>query len=206
MSSGVEQKNYLFISNHCNHSKRLLSQIKNTNLIQNINLVNIDDPRVQLPAFVQCVPTLYLPTKRQVLTDNHLFQWIEGEIKNEQSNRGKINMKDITGDSNILPFQITEMGSGLSGSAYSFIDDSNNDLMNHNCSFLQDRDINKLPDFTRHDAQPSSGMGGGSNSANMNRKTGGETENKYEALMKARGDDMSQSRRIPSTPNFSSPY
>ena len=206
MSSGVQQKNYLFVSGHCNHSKRLLAQLKNTNVMQSMNIVNIDDPRVQLPAFVQCVPTLYLPTKRQVLTDNHLFQWFEGALKDEQASRGKINMADVTGDSNILPFLTSEMGSGLSGAAYSFLDDSSNDLINSNCSFLQDRDINRMPDFTRHDAQPSGGMGGGSNAANMNRKTGGETDGKYEALMKARGDEMNQSRRPPPTPNFSSPY
>lgn len=175
--------------------------------MQTINLVNIDDPRVQLPAFVQCVPTLYLPARRQVLTDNHLFQWFEGAFKDEQVNRGKKSVAEITGDASILPFLGNEMGSGLSGAAYSFIDDASNDLINSNCSFLQDRDINKMPDFTRHDAQPMDSSGGGmGGGANMNRKTGGETESKYEAMMKARGDEMSQNRRAPATPNFSSPY
>ena len=129
-------------------------------------------------------------------------------MQEEQQNKNKINIADITGDSSILPFQINEMGSGLSGAAYAFIEDDKNDLMNQNYSFLQDRDINKLPDFTRHDGTPSDSMGsmGGGNmgAGNQQKKTGGETESKYQELMNARGADM-KPRAPPPTPNFSSP-
>lgn len=106
----------------------------------------------------------------------------------------------------ILPFLGSEMGSGLSGAAYSFIEEDKNDLMNQNYSFLEERDINRMPEYTRHDAPTSIGGGGSAAQlAAMNRKTGGATDNAYEAMMKARGAEMQQ-RAPPQTPNFSSPY
>jgi len=202
MSQG-SQKNYIFVSNHCQHSKKLLQKLQNTAIMGDMQIVNIDDKRVQLPSFVQCVPTLYIPSKRQVITDSHLFQWVEEALKEELSSKGKVNMADITGDANILPFQMGEMGSGLAGAVYSFLDEDKNDLMNQNYSFLQDRDINKMPEFTRSDAAPSGG--GSSSKVAAPRKTGGGTDNAYEQMMKARGSEM-QKRGAPETPNFSSPY
>ena len=201
MSQG-SQKNYIFVSNHCQHSKRLIQQLQNTSIINEMQIINIDDKRVQLPSFVQCVPTLYIPSKRQVLTDSHLFQWIDEALKEETSNKGKVNMADITGDANILPFQMGEMGSGLSGSAYSFIEEDKNDLLNQNYSFLQERDINKMPEFTRSDAGPTDSS---SSKVIAPRKTGGSTDNAYDQMMKARGSEM-QKKTTPQSLNFSSPY
>ena len=204
MSQGP-QKNYLFYSNQCQHSKRLLLQIQKTTIINNMQMVNIDNPQVQLPSFVQSVPTLYLPGKRQVLTDTHLFQWFDEELKKESENAGKVKMADITGDDSILPFQMSEMGSGLAGAVYSFIEEEKNDLMNQNYSFLQDRDINKMPDFTRFDAVTSGSQSQASAAASSGKKTGGGTTTAYDQMMKARGNDMQQ-KGPPQTPNFSSPY
>jgi hypothetical protein len=203
--SAQQQKNYLFISNHCEHSKRLMIQLQKTQLMNSFQLVNIDDPRVQLPQFVQCVPTLYIPSKRHVLTDADLFQWFQNEFDNENKNVGKINMVDITGDSNILPFLTSEMGSGLSGASYSFLEDEKNELMNQNYSFLQERDINKMPDFTRHDAPSSFNSNSNKGAGIQQKKTGGTTDQAYDMMMKARGTEM-QNRAPPQTPNFSSPY
>jgi len=206
--SQTQKQNYLFVSNNCQHSKRLLMRLQKTTLAQQFQIINIDDQRIQLPQFVQCVPTLYIPSKRYVLTDSDLFQWFDNEIQlenqQEQANRGKINMADVTGDANILPFQMGEMGSGLSGAAYSFLEEDKNDLMNQNYSFLQDRDINKMPDFTRHDA-PSNSNSTSRQQEQQQRKTGGDTDRAYESLMKSRGSDMQQ-RMPPATPNFSSPF
>jgi len=179
-------------------------------LMSQFQIVSVDDPRVQLPQFVTCVPTLYIPSKRHVLTDADLFKWFDTELQNglaaEQAKANQIDMANITGDSNILPFLGSEMGSGLSGSMYSFIEEDKNDLMNQNYSFLEDRDINRMPEYTRHDA-PTSMSGNGSNAqlAALNRKTGGATENAYESMMKARGAEMQQ-RAPPTSPNFNSPY
>ena len=197
------QKNFIFVSNNCQHSKRLMQMLHNTALLSDMQIVNIDDKRVQLPTFVECLPTLYIPSKRQVLTDSHLFQWFAEALKIESENKGKVSMADVTGDANILPFQMGEMGSGLAGSTYSFIEEEKNDLMNQNFSFLQDRDINKIPDFTRSDAGPNGGSGNASVVAP--RKTGGNTDNAYEQMMKSRGSEM-QKKASPQSLNFSSPY
>jgi len=202
MSQG-SPKNYLFYSNQCQHSKRLLLQIQKTPIINTMQMVNIDDPKVQLPNFVQSVPTLYLPEKRQVLTDTHLFKWFDEELKKESENASKVKMADITGDDSILPFQMSEMGNGLAGAVYSFIEEDKNDLMNQNYSFLQDRDINKMPDFTRFDAATSSDSS--KSAAATQKKTGGGTDTAYDQMMKARGNDM-QKKSPPQVPNFASPY
>ena len=128
---------------------------------------------------------------------------IAESMKIENVNKSKINIADITGDASILPFQMSEMGNGLAGAMYSFIEEDKNDLMNQNYSFLQDRDINKMPDFTRSDAGPSGGDGGKSVAAS--KKTGGNTDSAYEQMMKARGSETQQ-KSVPQTPNFSSPY
>jgi hypothetical protein len=201
--SQAAQKNYLFVSNQCRHSNKIIQQIKSSPLSNEIQIVNIDDNRVQLPTFVQCVPTLYVPSKRQVITDSHLFQWVDENIKLSMVNKDNINMADITGDANILPFQMSEMGSGLSGAVYSFIEEDKNDLMNQNYSFLQERDINRMPDFTKSDGV-SSGSTTNSKIA-APKKTGGHTDNAYEQMMKSRGAEMQQ-RGPPQTPNFGSPY
>ena len=204
MSQGP-QKNYLFYSNQCQHSKRLLLQIQKTSIINNFQLVNIDNPQVQLPNFVQAVPTLYLPAKRQVLTDSHLFQWFETELAQENQNQNKVKMADVTGDDSILPFQMSEMGNGLAGAVYSFIEDDKNDLMNQNYSFLQDRDINKMPEFTKFDATTGTGTSQQGTASSGSKKTGGTTNTAYDQMMKARGNDM-QKQGPPETPNFSSPF
>ena len=208
--SQPSQKNFLFVSQRCQHSQRLLMRLQKNPLMSQFQIVSVDDPRVQLPQFVSCVPTLYIPSKRHVLTDADLFKWFDVELQNgmaaEQVKASQIDMANVTGDSNILPFLGSEMGSGLSGAAYSFIEDDKNDLMNQNYSFLEDRDINRMPEYTRHDA-PTSMSGNSSNAqiAALNRKTGGATENAYESMMKARGAEMQQ-RAPPTSPNFSSPY
>lgn len=206
--SQQQQQNILFISNHCQHSKRLMMLIQKSSLQNSFQIVNIDNPRIQLPQFVQCVPTLYIPSKRYVLTDADLFQWFQNELNNEAKNAGKINIADITGDANVLPFQMSEMGNGLAGASYSFLEDDKNDLMNQNYSFLpqHERDVNKIPDFTRHDAPSTSNDGNSNRGAGMQqRKTGGSTDQAYDMMMKARSSEMQQ-RMPPQTPNFSSPY
>jgi hypothetical protein len=205
-----QQKIFLFISNRCQHSKRLMMRLQKTSLMNNFQIINVDDPRIQLPQFVSCVPTLYIPSKRQVFTDADLFQWFDNELQGamaqEQKKASFIDMANITGDASILPFQMSEMGNGLAGAAYSFIEEDKNDLMNQNYSFLQDRDINKMPDFTRHDApKTSDGFSSNQGSGNQQRKTGGEIDRAYEALMQSRGSEMQQ-RMPPQTPNFNSPY
>jgi hypothetical protein len=144
------QKMFLFFSNYCEHCKRLLNRIKTTNLINSFNLVNIDDPNVNIPNFIQVVPTLYDPTQRNVMTNDTLFNWIESIMSSQNNNTNDVvNMADITGSNDILAFQQTEMIGGAGGTSYSFINDNDNDNLNHNYEYLDNRDNNKMVQFTK---------------------------------------------------------
>lgn len=209
-SSQVNQKKFLFYSNNCPHSKRLLHRLQQTSLLNTIQLINIDDPRVKLPQFLNSVPTLFLAAESKVLADAQLFQWVEQQLVASQKSQNLQNIAEITGDASILPFQMGEMGSGLTGSSYSFIEESQNDLMNQNYSFLQDRDINKMPEFTKYNPNAPT-LGSSTGDGNMGagtqtKKTGGTVDRAYEALMASRNSEMAGRNQIPPTPNFASPF
>lgn len=73
-------KNFIFYSNYCHHSKRLINRIQSTNLMNSINFICIDDPKINIPNFIQVVPSLYDPSNRRVYTDEDLFNWIESVL------------------------------------------------------------------------------------------------------------------------------
>ena len=80
-----------------------MNRIKTTSLINSFNLVCIDDANVNIPDFIQVVPSLYDMTQRSVMTNETLFNWIEG-VMSSQSQSGQnsvINMGDITGSNDI---------------------------------------------------------------------------------------------------------
>ena len=155
-------KNVSFFSNYCEHCKRLMNRIKTTSLINSFNLVCIDDANVNIPDFIQVVPSLYDMTQRSVMTNETLFNWIEGVMssQSQSSQNNVINMADITGSNDILAFQQTEMIGGAGGTAYSFIDDTDNENLNHNYEYLDNRDNNKMVQFTKASENPSLNNGG----------------------------------------------
>ena len=197
--------NYLFYSLQCQHSRQLLGKLKGSPICQGINFINIDDPRVNIPAFVQVVPTLYIASMKKVITDQELNGWINNMVGGggrppmgsslapQQSvgagpAGGFVSMGSITGDDNISPFLASEMVGGASAAAYSFIDDSLNDKMGHNFGFLDDRANTGIAGITRSDgASGSSGSAGGGGSG---RKGGSQLDKQYEQMMQARNADI----------------
>ena len=100
--------------------------------------------------FIQVVPTLYDPTQRNVMTNDKLFNWIESIMSSQNNNTSDVvNMADITGSNDILAFQQTEMIGGAGCTSYSFINDNDNDNLNHNYEYLDNRDNNKMVQFTK---------------------------------------------------------
>jgi hypothetical protein len=187
------QKMFLFFSNYCEHCKRLMNRIKTTSLINSFNLVCIDDANVNIPDFIQVVPSLYDMTQRSVMTNETLFNWIEGimssQSQSEQNN--VINMADITGSNDILAFQQTEMIGGTSGTAYSFIDDNDNDNLNHHYEYLDNRDNNKMVQFTKA-SENASLNNGGSGGASMSDK-GKALSSAYDKMLSDRQSEMNNS-------------
>lgn len=196
--------NYLFYSLQCQHSRELLTKLKGSPVCQGINFVNIDDPRVNIPAFITVVPTLYIATMKRVLVDQELNVWINNMVGGGgrppmgsslapqqtigPAANGLVSMASITGDDSISPFLASEMIGGAAAAAYSFIDDSLNDKMGHNFGFLDDRANSGIAAITRSDGGGSSGNGGGASSGG--RKTGSGLDKAYEQLMQSRNADV----------------
>ena len=74
------EKNYIFYSNYCHHSNKLLNLLKNNNMINNFELCCVDDSQIQLPSFITCVPTLYIVSQKRTLNDDALFHFLNIEI------------------------------------------------------------------------------------------------------------------------------
>lgn len=186
------QKMFLFFSNYCEHSKRLLNRIKSSSLVNNFNMVSIDDQNINLPNFIESVPTIYDPVQRQVMTNETLFNWVEGALSSQSSSNGGkdvIDMEDITGSSDIMAFQQTEMIGGAGGTSYSFIEDNDNDNLNHHYEYLDSRDNNNMVKFTK--ASDNSSL---NNSQGKTGKTGNSATNSaYDKMMADRQQEMQSS-------------
>lgn len=74
-------KNILFFSNRCEYSKETLSKLKKYELLKNMIQVCIDNNDIQIPSFIQVVPTLYLTQEKNILTDTDIDTWINEKIK-----------------------------------------------------------------------------------------------------------------------------
>jgi len=186
------QKMFLFFSNYCEHSKRLLNRIKSSSLVNHFNMVSIDDQNINLPNFIESVPTIYDPVQRQVMTNETLFNWVEGALSSQSSSNGGkdvIDMEDITGSSDIMAFQQTEMIGGAGGTSYSFIEDNDNDNLNHNYEYLDSRDNNNMVKFTK--ATDNSSL---NNTQGKKGKTGDSaTTSAYDKMMADRQQEMKSS-------------
>ena len=124
--------------------------MKKNGLIAQVTLCDIDTPNIQIPPFVQSVPTLYLAGEKQLLTDSALFEWLETNNKSQPSGANVLSMRDVTGDANVFAFHQNEMvGGGSSG--YAFIDESQNEQMSFGCEFIDgsNKDHVNIAAFTR---------------------------------------------------------
>ena len=178
-----QTKPFLFYSNYCEHSKRIIDRIQPTLLVNQLNLICIDNPKINIPDFIQVVPTLFEPNQRSVIINQDLFNWVESQLgggaqpqmaqpqmgqpqmgqpqmaqpqmaqqpvsqPQVSMNNERLAMREVTGDDSILAFQKNEM-LGSAGSAYSFIEDNDNETLNGNFSYLDERDVNSMPKFTK---------------------------------------------------------
>ena len=79
------EKNYIFFSNYCHHSKKLLNLLKENNILNNYQLCCVDDSQIELPSFINCVPTLYIVNQKRTLNDDSLFHFINIEINKSRN-------------------------------------------------------------------------------------------------------------------------
>lgn len=142
-----KNKNILFYSNYCSHSKNCIEMINKTNLRQQILIFCIDDNMEKIPSFIKSVPTILTPSK-ELIQGKQLFNYLEHIYMSNQSdnslslpNISNINSNPQSNQSfnpnnnqntiqtntkeeiedDPLAWHGTEMGAGFSDN-YSFID------------------------------------------------------------------------------------
>lgn len=175
---------FLFLSNYCQHSKRVLELCEKHNLNKLFTMCNVDNKEIQIPPFINCVPTLYLSTERKILTNEDLFKYVESKITVNQTGNS-IGNNEITGSDSISAYHSTELGAGFSDN-YSFINDKDA-VMQHNYSFLDGNSVNQ-PSFTRAGEMNANDM-----SSNKKSEKGKVLDKAYEELMNQRNAEMANS-------------
>ena len=117
----IMSKNILFFSNYCEYSKEVLSKLKKNELLKNVIQVCIDNNDIQIPSFIQVVPTLYLTQEKNIVTDDDIDTWINETVK--------INNKDLDA-----------YYSGNFSSNFSTLDNQDDASLSSNFTYL-DQDI-----------------------------------------------------------------
>lgn len=115
-------KNILFYSNHCQHSKELLRNINQNPIKDKLIYVCVDDTNINIPPFIKVVPTLYLINNKSVLTNNELLGWISQFNKKESNDILAYNGDNISSLS--TNFSFLDDSSNLSSNKYTFLNES----------------------------------------------------------------------------------
>jgi len=199
---------HLFFSDgFCEHSKRCKDRIGKLGLGGLINLWNIDNPAINIPPFIQSVPTIYLADSRRILVGRELFEWLEQQGQRAPSTNQNIQtMASITGSDSICAWSSNEIGGG---GGFAFIDDAQNQLLDSQFEFLDGsngKDKLKMAQITRigegdlgalpgqqGDGQQggmSGGYGGdagrGSSNGGRSGRGGSDTDKAYQRMMEER--------------------
>ena len=72
--------NFLYYSTQCSHSLELINDLKENELINEINIVCIDNKNIKLPSFLKSVPTLVVEEADIPLVGEDAFKWIKWKI------------------------------------------------------------------------------------------------------------------------------
>lgn len=186
---------HLFYSEgFCEHSKRCKDRIAKLGLVNMINFWNIDNPNINIPPFIQSVPTIYLADKRQVLVERDLFEWIESHAQSAASTNNNIQtMASITGSDSICAWSSNEI---TGGGGFAFIDDNQNAMMDSQFEFLDGsngKDKLKMVQLTRigeGDLGSVPGQESGGSSSGRSSGKNSETDKAYQRMMEERNSEM----------------
>jgi len=78
------KKDIIFYSNFCTYSKEIINQISKTPINDNILYVCVDDDNIQLPNFINAVPTIYLVEKKRIVVDEAISKWIQEQLSKSE--------------------------------------------------------------------------------------------------------------------------
>ena len=119
-----QNKNILFYSNYCQHSKICLDKVNKSNLRNDVIFFCVDENRSKIPSFITCVPT-FLTSNKDIIHGQPLFRYLDSQIKNQgsqnQNQNHPTNNNVQTNDLDPLAWHGNEMGSAFSDH-YSFLD------------------------------------------------------------------------------------
>ena len=200
------EKNYIFFSNYCHHSKKLLNLLKENNILNNYQLCCVDDSQIELPSFINCVPTLYIVNQKRTLNDDSLFHFINIEINKsrntqqqqmpqqqmpqQQMPQQQIPQQNVQSSDDVNPFHSNEMGANFSDN-YSFINENENNIT-HNYSFLDSNSQNISNTQNQNQNQNQNQMTQNNQYSNGRSQKSQIMDKAYEELMKQRGQDSQQ--------------
>ena len=74
------KKDILFYSNFCTYCKEVINHISKTPLNDNMLFVCVDDENIQLPPFINSVPTIYLINEKEIVVDEAINDWIKEKL------------------------------------------------------------------------------------------------------------------------------
>jgi hypothetical protein len=207
LAQPVAKTAHLFYSDgFCEHSKRCKERISKLGLSGLINLWNIDNPAINIPPFIQSVPTIYLADSRRILVGRELFEWLEQQSQHAPSTNQNIQtMASITGSDTICAWSSNEIGGG---GGFAFIDDAQNQLLDSQFEFLDGsngKDKLKMAQLTRigegdigsipgQDSGSNTGNGGfgqqQQNGGGRSSRGGSDTDKAYQRMMEERNSEM----------------
>ncbi len=123
----------IYYSNHCQHSKELLTLIVNNKLKNNFSFSSIETNK-QIPPFIKNVPTLFMSenNNNKILVGDEIFNYINTTFLN--------NTNDTNGG-DPSAWHKNEMGASYSDN-YSFIDGDSS--IGHSFSFLDNHAPNNI--------------------------------------------------------------
>jgi hypothetical protein len=199
---------YLFFSNYCPHSKKIMTRVGNSNLANSITFCCVDNKQLKIPPFIKSVPTLYIANQLRVLTDQGLLMWLDTELRGNQQQQQRPPMQHqqpqqpmiqqqqipsnpanamnglagnalLTGDNGISAYHSNEIGAGFSDN-YSFIDNPSGGLT-HSYTFIEGVDV-----------QQNTGNGG---LPQMGISSNADKQNEKEAMMNKAYEELLAQRK-----------
>ncbi len=170
----MRKNHYLFLSGKCEYSRKLVVKIEK--YLDFFTVVNIDDPNVRIPQYVQYVPCLVMQQEGKVLKENELYARIDfiinglknmveqqdnqrpqhvqetmntGQNRNTGNNNINRGYEQITGLPNIMP--IDDSMGGPYSDRYSVITNENDDLKVNNNALKKSFEYLSNDGFTNND-------------------------------------------------------
>jgi hypothetical protein len=162
---------FLFHSNYCEHSKKLVVALRKTEYYDKFVKICVDDRSYKIPSSITHVPAIIIPEYNEPLFNSDAVAWLDSKSSNE------------SGGDTIEAYYPTTM----SGFSDSYSNLTNETPMSHSFDFLDN-------EFKINAPSESGGGGNSRKKGGSNRKTD-EFEMNFEKLKQQRDLEIQKERR-----------